>query len=112
MLGLTLLQLSVKKRGFKVETLDSVFSVSISVPIGRAVLPSRFNFGSLRLKACYDPAQFFDRELYSGAFIPVLLAALAWYDNHGIPTLQIHSRLTSVTPEGSSHSVLLPLRQP
>jgi len=46
--------LSVKKRGFKVKTLDSIFH------------------------ACYDPLEFLNRELFLGAFFPALLSVLVW----------------------------------
>lgn len=47
-------QLTIKKRAFKVKTLNSIFH------------------------ACYDPAEFFDRDLFLGAFMPALLALLIW----------------------------------
>ncbi|KAK3995259.1 hypothetical protein QBC44DRAFT_320751 [Cladorrhinum sp. PSN332] len=46
--------LTVKKRGFKVKTLDSLF------------------------QSCYDPFEFFDKELVTRAFFPTLLALLVW----------------------------------
>ncbi|KAK4227295.1 hypothetical protein QBC38DRAFT_455389 [Podospora fimiseda] len=46
--------LTVRKRGFRVKTLDSLF------------------------QSCYDPLEFFDKELVTRAFLPTLLALLAW----------------------------------
>ncbi|KAK4184989.1 hypothetical protein QBC35DRAFT_390507 [Podospora australis] len=46
--------LTVKKRSFRVKTLDSIFH------------------------SCQDPAGFFNKELFTGAFFPALMALLVW----------------------------------
>ncbi|KAB5571774.1 hypothetical protein GE09DRAFT_1185340 [Coniochaeta sp. 2T2.1] len=47
--------LTIKKRPFKVKTLNSIFH------------------------ACYDPAEFLDKDLFYGAFLPAALALLIWF---------------------------------
>jgi hypothetical protein len=68
-------QLTVKKRGFRVKTLDSIFHVSIYRPAELTHMSKIFC-----VQSCYDPAEFFDRELFAGAFFPALLSLLVWYD--------------------------------
>ncbi|OIW29243.1 hypothetical protein CONLIGDRAFT_411841 [Coniochaeta ligniaria NRRL 30616] len=65
--------LTIKKRAFKVKTLNSIFH------------------------ACYDPAEFFDKDLFLGAFLPALLALLIWL----LPLSAIATPSTLTVADGS-----------
>src|SRR5689334_16559729 len=64
-------QITVKKRSFKIKTLNGIFSV-------RLLPPSSHPFSADVSQACYDPLEFLNVELVCNATIMTLLAGLIW----------------------------------